>query len=87
MKYSSKAIGTIGVSRSSLLLTIINIWARATLMARRNLLSQHHLVNLRCIDATSKKLLIIYLPQVEITIDEDSNTNEEWITSSTSDSA
>eukprot|EP00957_Ditylum_brightwellii_P087786 6685047-Ditylum_brightwellii.AAC.1 len=51
-------------------------------MARRNLLSQQHLVG-----PTSKKLLIIYLPQVEVTIDEDGNTNEEWITGLTSDSA
>eukprot|EP00957_Ditylum_brightwellii_P208848 15359208-Ditylum_brightwellii.AAC.1 len=55
-------------------------------MARRNLLSQQHLVGLRCIDAASKKLLIVYLPQVEITINEDGDTDEEWITGSTSDS-
>eukprot|EP00957_Ditylum_brightwellii_P062576 4748626-Ditylum_brightwellii.AAC.1 len=56
-------------------------------MARRNLLSQQHLVSLRCINATPNKLLIIYLPQVEVTIDKNGDTNEEWITGLTSDSA
>eukprot|EP00957_Ditylum_brightwellii_P020672 1558890-Ditylum_brightwellii.AAC.1 len=56
-------------------------------MARRKLLSQQHLVGLRCIDATSKKLLIMYLSQVKVTTDEHGNTNEEWITGLTSDSA
>eukprot|EP00957_Ditylum_brightwellii_P145716 11095683-Ditylum_brightwellii.AAC.1 len=56
-------------------------------MAKRNLLSQQHLVSFRCIDATSKKLLIIYLPQVEVTISNDGDTNKEWITSTTSDAA
>eukprot|EP00957_Ditylum_brightwellii_P108942 8310517-Ditylum_brightwellii.AAC.1 len=65
MKYSSEAIGTISASQTFLLISIINVLARATPMARRNLLSQQHLVGLRCIDASSKKLLIIYLPQVE----------------------
>eukprot|EP00957_Ditylum_brightwellii_P195678 14908924-Ditylum_brightwellii.AAC.1 len=87
MKYPSEAIGTISISQSSSLLSIINVWAYATPMARRNLLSQQHLVGLMCINTTSKKLLIIYLPQVEVTIDEDSDTNEEWITGLTSDSA
>eukprot|EP00957_Ditylum_brightwellii_P204390 15339029-Ditylum_brightwellii.AAC.1 len=56
-------------------------------MARRNLLSQHHLVVLKCINAKSKKLLIMYLPQVEVTIYENGNTDKEWITGSISDSA
>eukprot|EP00957_Ditylum_brightwellii_P111652 8516644-Ditylum_brightwellii.AAC.1 len=56
-------------------------------MARRNLLSQQHLVDLRCIDATSKKLLIVYLPQVEVMINNDGDTNKEWITGTTLDSA
>eukprot|EP00957_Ditylum_brightwellii_P066832 5071957-Ditylum_brightwellii.AAC.1 len=56
-------------------------------MVRKNLLSQQHLVGLRCIDAISKKLLIVYLPQVEVTINEDGDTDEEWITGTTSDSA
>eukprot|EP00957_Ditylum_brightwellii_P148340 11293651-Ditylum_brightwellii.AAC.1 len=43
--------------------------------------------SIRCIDATSKKLLIVYLPQVEVTIDEDGDTDEEWITGTTLDSA
>eukprot|EP00957_Ditylum_brightwellii_P088739 6757827-Ditylum_brightwellii.AAC.1 len=55
-------------------------------MARRNLLSQQHLVCLRCINTTSKKLLIIYLPQVKVTINEDGDTDEELITGLTSDS-
>eukprot|EP00957_Ditylum_brightwellii_P201906 15327741-Ditylum_brightwellii.AAC.1 len=63
MKYPSEPISTISANQSSLLLSIINIWARATPMARRNLLLQQQLVGLRCINITSKKLLIIYLPQ------------------------
>eukprot|EP00957_Ditylum_brightwellii_P024923 1884382-Ditylum_brightwellii.AAC.1 len=43
MKCPSEAIGTISMSQSSLLLSIINVWAHATPMARRNLLSQQHL--------------------------------------------
>eukprot|EP00957_Ditylum_brightwellii_P144478 11005412-Ditylum_brightwellii.AAC.1 len=86
MKYPSEAIGTISASGSILLLLIIDVWACAMPMARRNLLSQQHLVGLMCIDATSERLLIIYLPQVKVKIDEDGNTNEEWITSSISDS-
>eukprot|EP00957_Ditylum_brightwellii_P123185 9392254-Ditylum_brightwellii.AAC.1 len=77
MKYPSEAIGTISVNQSSSLLSIINVWARATPIVRRNLLSQQHLIGFRCIDVTSKKLLIIYLPQTEVMIDEDSDTNEE----------
>eukprot|EP00957_Ditylum_brightwellii_P033390 2530288-Ditylum_brightwellii.AAC.1 len=87
MKYPSAATGTISASQLSLLPSIIDIWAHATPMARRNLLSQQHLVSLRCINATSKKLIIIYLPEVEVTINENGDTNEEWITSSTLDSA
>eukprot|EP00957_Ditylum_brightwellii_P078360 5958426-Ditylum_brightwellii.AAC.1 len=55
-------------------------------MARRNLLSQQHLVGLRCIDATSKKLLIVYLPHVEVTINNDGDADKELITGMTSDS-
>eukprot|EP00957_Ditylum_brightwellii_P001147 90493-Ditylum_brightwellii.AAC.1 len=44
MKYPSEAIGTISTSQSSLLLSIIDVWACATSMARRNLLSQQHLM-------------------------------------------
>eukprot|EP00957_Ditylum_brightwellii_P105574 8048625-Ditylum_brightwellii.AAC.1 len=55
-------------------------------MTRRNLLSQQHLVNLRCIDATSKKLLIVYLSQVKVTINNNGDTNTVWIAGTTLDS-
>eukprot|EP00957_Ditylum_brightwellii_P061262 4649545-Ditylum_brightwellii.AAC.1 len=87
MKYQSEAIDTISASQSSLLLSIINVWTHAMPMEKSNLLSQQHLVGLRCINATSKKLLIIYLPQVKVTIGDDDDTNKECITSMTSDSA
>eukprot|EP00957_Ditylum_brightwellii_P186587 14206256-Ditylum_brightwellii.AAC.1 len=56
-------------------------------MARRNLLLQQYLVDLRYIDAISKTLIIIYLSQVEVTINNDSDTDKEWITSTMSDAA
>eukprot|EP00957_Ditylum_brightwellii_P126802 9665637-Ditylum_brightwellii.AAC.1 len=87
MKYSSKAIGTISTIQISLLLSIIDIWACVTPMARRNLLSQQHLVGLRCIGAISKKLLIVYLPYVEVMNTNDSYTNKELIISTILDSA
>eukprot|EP00957_Ditylum_brightwellii_P009184 694925-Ditylum_brightwellii.AAC.1 len=87
MKYPSETISTISASQSSSSLSIINVWTYTMPMARRNLLSQQHLVGRRCIDATSKKLLIVYLPQMEVTIDDNGDTNEEWITNTTSDSA
>eukprot|EP00957_Ditylum_brightwellii_P194938 14852156-Ditylum_brightwellii.AAC.1 len=87
MKYPSEAIGTISASQSPSSLSIINVWVCATPIVRKNLLSQQRLVGPRCINATSKKLLIIYLPQVEVMIDEDGDIDEEWITGLTSDSA
>eukprot|EP00957_Ditylum_brightwellii_P147810 11256412-Ditylum_brightwellii.AAC.1 len=54
-------------------------------MARQNLLLQQHLVDLHCVNAIPKKLLIIHLPQVEIAIDDGSDTKKEWITSTTLD--
>eukprot|EP00957_Ditylum_brightwellii_P169666 12913899-Ditylum_brightwellii.AAC.1 len=87
MKYPSEAIGTISASQSSSSLSIIDGWTRATPMTRGNLLSQQHLVGRRCINATSKMLLIAYLPQVEVMINEVGDTNEEWITGTTLDLA
>eukprot|EP00957_Ditylum_brightwellii_P148519 11308618-Ditylum_brightwellii.AAC.1 len=87
MKYQSEAIGTISTSQPFLLLSIINVWACTTSMTRRNMLSQQYLVGLRCIDATSKKLLTVYLPQGEVAIKDDGDTNKEWITGTTLDSA
>eukprot|EP00957_Ditylum_brightwellii_P180259 13731747-Ditylum_brightwellii.AAC.3 len=84
MKYPSEAVGIISKSQTFLLLSIIDIWACATPITRRNLLSQQHLVGLRCIVASSKKLLIIYLPQVEVKINNGGDTDKEWITGTTS---
>eukprot|EP00957_Ditylum_brightwellii_P032709 2479511-Ditylum_brightwellii.AAC.1 len=63
MNYTAEAIGTINESQLFLLLLIIDIWVRATLMERQNLISQQYLVDLHCVDATSNKLIIIYHPQ------------------------
>eukprot|EP00957_Ditylum_brightwellii_P210188 15364658-Ditylum_brightwellii.AAC.1 len=56
-------------------------------MARQYLLLQQHLVGLHCVDETSKKLTIIYLPKVEVTIDADGDTDKKWITGTTLDAA
>eukprot|EP00957_Ditylum_brightwellii_P042364 3207608-Ditylum_brightwellii.AAC.1 len=87
MKYPSEAFGTISTSQTFLLLIIINVLAHATHMARRILLSQQHLLVLRCMAATPKKFLIIYLQKVELTINDDCDTNKEWITGTMSDAA
>eukprot|EP00957_Ditylum_brightwellii_P148851 11331995-Ditylum_brightwellii.AAC.1 len=87
MNYPAEAIGMISESQHFLLLSIINVWAQDMPIARRNPLSQQHLVGLQCVDATSKKLLIMYLPQVEVTINGGGDTNKEWITSTMLDAA
>eukprot|EP00957_Ditylum_brightwellii_P122140 9314601-Ditylum_brightwellii.AAC.1 len=56
-------------------------------MASQNLLSQQHLVGLRCMDSTSKCILVVYLPQLEVDIDKEGNLCDEWITGTMSDAA
>eukprot|EP00957_Ditylum_brightwellii_P157673 12001264-Ditylum_brightwellii.AAC.1 len=56
-------------------------------VACQNLLSQKHLVGLRCLDSTYKKVLVIYLPQLKVDVTEDSNLCNEWITGTMSNAA
>eukprot|EP00957_Ditylum_brightwellii_P015144 1141675-Ditylum_brightwellii.AAC.1 len=56
-------------------------------MSQRNVLVQQHIVAFCCINIKSKKVIIIYLPQVEVTIDNDGDMDEEWINSTTFDTA
>eukprot|EP00957_Ditylum_brightwellii_P029993 2270028-Ditylum_brightwellii.AAC.1 len=66
---------------------IINVWAKAMLVAHQNLLAQQHLVGLRCVDSTSKRVLVIYLPQIEVDVTEKGNLGDEWITGTMSNAA
>eukprot|EP00957_Ditylum_brightwellii_P037826 2861047-Ditylum_brightwellii.AAC.2 len=66
---------------------IINVWSKVTPVPHQNLLSQQHLVGLRCVDSMSKRMLLIYLPQIEIDITEDSELGNKWITGITSNAA
>eukprot|EP00957_Ditylum_brightwellii_P147950 11265659-Ditylum_brightwellii.AAC.1 len=87
IKYPSKAVGTIIGSHPLSSTSIINVWAKATPLTHHSLLSQQHLVGLRCVDSTFKRVLVIYLPQIEVDVTEDSNLGGEWITGTTSDAA
>eukprot|EP00957_Ditylum_brightwellii_P158493 12064405-Ditylum_brightwellii.AAC.1 len=66
MRYLSKAVGTISGSHPSSFTSIIDVWAKATPVVCKNLLSQQHLVGLCCVDSTSKRIMVIHLPQIEI---------------------
>eukprot|EP00957_Ditylum_brightwellii_P042492 3217465-Ditylum_brightwellii.AAC.1 len=48
MSYPSEAVDTISKSQTFSLLSVIDIWAHAMPIAKRNLLSQQHLVVLKC---------------------------------------
>eukprot|EP00957_Ditylum_brightwellii_P139574 10637300-Ditylum_brightwellii.AAC.1 len=65
MRHPAEAIGTISSNRQSTSTSIIDMWAKATPVARRNLLSQQHLIGLCHLDSTSKCILVVYLPQLE----------------------
>eukprot|EP00957_Ditylum_brightwellii_P183223 13956251-Ditylum_brightwellii.AAC.1 len=56
-------------------------------MTRRNLISQQHLVGLQYADTISKKVLIIYLPRVKVTINNNGDTDKKWISGTTLDIA
>eukprot|EP00957_Ditylum_brightwellii_P140179 10681377-Ditylum_brightwellii.AAC.1 len=71
MRHPTEAIGTISGNCPSSSTSIINVWAKATPVAHQNLLSQQHLVGLRCLDSTSKRILVIYLPQLGVDINEE----------------
>eukprot|EP00957_Ditylum_brightwellii_P172979 13169692-Ditylum_brightwellii.AAC.1 len=65
MRHPAEATGTICSNYPSSSTLIINVWAKATPVAHQNLLSQQHLVGLRCLDSTSKQILVICLPQLK----------------------
>eukprot|EP00957_Ditylum_brightwellii_P144693 11022777-Ditylum_brightwellii.AAC.1 len=71
MRYPVKAIGMICGSCPLSSISTINVWTKATPVACQNLLSQQHLVGLRCVDFMSKRVLVIYLPQIEVDVTED----------------
>ena len=77
MRHPAEAIGTISGNRQATSTSIIDVWAKATPVARRNLLSQQHLVGLRCLDSTSKRILVVYLPQLEVDINNDGDLCDE----------
>eukprot|EP00957_Ditylum_brightwellii_P015694 1183504-Ditylum_brightwellii.AAC.3 len=85
MGYPSKSVGTISGSCPLSSTLIIDVLVKATPVACQNLLSWQHLVGLHCVDSTFKRVLVIYLPQIEVDITEDGNLGDEWITGTTSD--
>eukprot|EP00957_Ditylum_brightwellii_P008110 614948-Ditylum_brightwellii.AAC.1 len=80
MRHSAEAIGTISGNCQSTSTLIINVWAKATPVACHNLLSQQHLVGLRCLDSTSKRILVVYLPQLKDDINNEGDLCNKWIT-------
>eukprot|EP00957_Ditylum_brightwellii_P078768 5989382-Ditylum_brightwellii.AAC.1 len=87
MRHPPEAIKTIRGNRQATSTSIINVWAKAMPVVHQNLLSQQHLVWLRCLDSTSKRILVIYLPQLEVDINKEGNLCNKWITGTTSDAA
>eukprot|EP00957_Ditylum_brightwellii_P204186 15338042-Ditylum_brightwellii.AAC.2 len=73
MRYLSKAVGRISGSCPLSSTSIIDVWAKATPVAHQNLFSQQHLVELRCVESMYKRVLVIYLPQIEVDVTEDGN--------------
>eukprot|EP00957_Ditylum_brightwellii_P035338 2680393-Ditylum_brightwellii.AAC.1 len=65
MRHPAGAIGMISGNCQATSTLIIDVWAKATPVARHNLLAQQHLVGLRCLNSTSKRILVVYLPQLE----------------------
>eukprot|EP00957_Ditylum_brightwellii_P071217 5413461-Ditylum_brightwellii.AAC.1 len=85
MRHPAEAIVMISGNCQSTSNSIINIWAKATPVACQNLLSQQHLVRLHCLDSTSKRIFMVYLPQLEVDINNEGNLCNEWITGTMSD--
>eukprot|EP00957_Ditylum_brightwellii_P130130 9925853-Ditylum_brightwellii.AAC.1 len=56
-------------------------------VAHQNLPSHQHLVGLRCLDSTSKYILAVYLPQLEVDINKEGNLCDKCITGTMSDAA
>eukprot|EP00957_Ditylum_brightwellii_P168192 12804050-Ditylum_brightwellii.AAC.1 len=83
----AEAIGMISGNRPSSSTLIIDVWVKAMPVACQKLLWQQHLVGLRCLDSTSKQILVICLPQLEVDINKDGNLCDKWITGTMSDAA
>eukprot|EP00957_Ditylum_brightwellii_P201676 15326704-Ditylum_brightwellii.AAC.1 len=73
VRHPTEAIGTISSNCPSSSTSIIDVW--------------QHLVGLQCLDSTSKGILVVYLPQLEVDINEDSNLCDKWITSTMTNAA
>eukprot|EP00957_Ditylum_brightwellii_P051946 3940225-Ditylum_brightwellii.AAC.1 len=87
MRHPAEAIGTTSGNCQASSTSIINVWAKAMPVAHCNLLSQQHLVGLHCLDSTLKRILVVYLPQLEVDINKEGNLCDKWITGTTSDAA
>eukprot|EP00957_Ditylum_brightwellii_P050399 3821922-Ditylum_brightwellii.AAC.2 len=72
MRHPAEAIRTISGNHQSTSTSIIGV---------------RHLVGLCCLDLTSKCILVVYLPQLEVDINGEGNLCDEWITGTTSDAA
>eukprot|EP00957_Ditylum_brightwellii_P016472 1238198-Ditylum_brightwellii.AAC.1 len=87
MRHPDEVIGTISGNRQAKSTSIIDVWAKATPVARCNLLSQQHLVGLRCLDSTSKCISVVYLPQLKVDINDEGDLCDKWITGTMSNAA
>eukprot|EP00957_Ditylum_brightwellii_P210312 15364827-Ditylum_brightwellii.AAC.1 len=87
MRYPSKAVGTISGRCPLSSTSIIDVWAKAMPVSCQNLVSHQHLVGLCCLDSMSKRILVIYLPQIEVDATEEGNLGDELITGTTSNAA
>eukprot|EP00957_Ditylum_brightwellii_P166538 12677067-Ditylum_brightwellii.AAC.1 len=85
MRYPSKAAGTISGSHPSSSTSIIDVCAKAMPVAHQNLLSQQHLAGLCCVDPMSKRVLVVYFPQIEVDVTKDGNLGNKWIIRTMSD--
>eukprot|EP00957_Ditylum_brightwellii_P120289 9178705-Ditylum_brightwellii.AAC.1 len=87
VRHPAEAVGMSSSNCPSSSTSIINIWTKSMHVAHWNLLSQQHLVRLRCLDSTSKRILVKYLPQLKVDIKEEDDLCNKWITGTTSDAA
>eukprot|EP00957_Ditylum_brightwellii_P030238 2289322-Ditylum_brightwellii.AAC.1 len=87
MRHPVESTGTISSNRPLSSTSIIDVWAKAMPVAHKNLLFQQHLVGLRCLDSTSKHILVVHLPQLEVDINKEGNLCDKWITCTTSNAA
>eukprot|EP00957_Ditylum_brightwellii_P104022 7925346-Ditylum_brightwellii.AAC.1 len=87
MRYPSNEVGTNSGSCPLSFTLIIDVWAKATPVVCQNFLSQQHLVGLCCVDSISKRVLVIYLPQIEVDVTDEGDLGNKWIMRTISDTA